>query len=278
MPRLLRTTPGPIAPGSTTECPRLFPELYTGGVAPHGAAKYHYDPANPNTKKFPPYYDDSVFLGEFDAGHAARGQARRAEPHLQDQQLPATAAQAHRRAAPFPFECDNPMDMQFGADGSFYLLTYGDGFFNVNPDAGMYRWDYVKGQRAPKAVLTADKTDGPSPLTVNFSSAGSLDADPGDSIRFEWDFGDGSPISTEPEPDARLHQGRPLHGRADGDRLVRARRRRRSTIITVGQHQPDGRRRRAARRRPVLLRRQDPVQGHGHRSGGSGRSTATTSR
>ena len=28
-------------------------------------AKYHYDPANPNTKKFPPYYDNSVILGEF---------------------------------------------------------------------------------------------------------------------------------------------------------------------------------------------------------------------
>ena len=60
-----RRRPGPIAPGSTTECPRLFPELFTGGVGPHGAAKYHYDPANPNTKKFPPYYDNSVFLGEF---------------------------------------------------------------------------------------------------------------------------------------------------------------------------------------------------------------------
>ena len=45
-----------------------------------------------------------------------------------------------------------------GADGSFYLLTYGDGFFATNPDAGMYRWDYVKGQRAPKAVLT-DRQD-----------------------------------------------------------------------------------------------------------------------
>ena len=45
------------------------------------------------------------------------------------------------------------MDMQFGADGAFYLLTYGDGFYAINPDAGMYKWDYVKGQRAPKAVL-----------------------------------------------------------------------------------------------------------------------------
>ena len=44
----------------------------------------------------------------------------------------------------------------------------------------MYKWEYVKGQRAPKAVLTTDKTDGASPLTVNFSSAGSLDEDPGE--------------------------------------------------------------------------------------------------
>ena len=43
--------------------------------------------------------------------------------------------------------------MQFGADGAFYLLTYGDGFFAANADAGMYKWEYVKGQRAPNAVL-----------------------------------------------------------------------------------------------------------------------------
>ena len=52
------------------------------------------------------------------------------------------------------------MDMQWGADGKFYLLTYGDGFFNINPDAGMYRWEYVKGQRAPKAVL--ERATGPT--------------------------------------------------------------------------------------------------------------------
>jgi PKD repeat protein len=100
----------------------------------------------------------------------------------------------------FTFECDNPMDMQWGDDGSFYLLTYGDGFFNINPDAGMYRWDYVKGTRAPKAVVSADRTDGPVPLTVNFSSAGSKDDDPGDSITFDWDFGDGTAHSIDPNP------------------------------------------------------------------------------
>ena len=43
------------------------------------------------------------------------------------------------------------MDLQFGADGNFYLLTYGDGFFAANADAGMYRWEYTKGPQAPRA-------------------------------------------------------------------------------------------------------------------------------
>jgi PKD repeat protein/glucose/arabinose dehydrogenase len=189
----------PPAPGSTTPCPRLFPELYTGGVGPHGIAKYHYDPANPNPKKFPPYYDNSVILGEF-----TQDTMREAKLDSQNRIFKVNkfldCGQALQPNPAFPFECDNPMDMQWGADGSFYLLTYGDGFFNINLDAGMYRWDYVKGTRPPKAVLTTDRTDGPTPLTVNFSSAGSLDEDPADSIRFEWDFGDGSAHSIDPNP------------------------------------------------------------------------------
>ena len=193
-------TPGPIAPGSTTECPRLFPELYTGGVGPHGMTKYNYDPANPNPKKFPPYYDDSVIFGEW-----TQDTLREAKLDDQNRMFKINGfldcgSRANTAAGTFLFECDNPMDMQWGADGAFYLLTYGNGFNVISPDAGMYKWEYVKGKRAPKAVLTTDKTDGASPLTVNFSSAGSLDEDPGDSIRFEWDFGDGSPISTEPNP------------------------------------------------------------------------------
>jgi len=192
-------TPGPTAPGSTTECPRLFPELYTGGVAPHGIAKYKFDPDNPNPKKFPPYYDDSVILGEF-GQDTMREMKLDGDNHVQKINPFLDCGQANVANSPFMFECDNPMDMQWGADGAFYLLTYGDGFFNINADAGMYRWDYVKGQRAPRAVMSADRTNGGLPLTVNFSSEGSLDEDPGDSIRYEWDFGDGSPISLEANP------------------------------------------------------------------------------
>ena len=191
-------TPGPAAPGSTTECPRLFPELYTDGVGPHGIAKYNYDPNNPNPKKFPPYYDESVILGEFteDTMREAKLDSQNRIQKINNF-LDCGAVVANPT---FLFECDTPMDMQFGDDGAFYLLTYGDGFFNINPDAGMYKWEYVKGQRAPRAVINTNRTDGPAPLTVNFSSEGSMDPDPGDSIRFEWDFGDGTPTSIEPNP------------------------------------------------------------------------------
>jgi PKD repeat protein len=189
--------PGTPVPGSSTSCPRLFPELYTGGVGPHGSAKYHYDPANPNPKKFPPYYDNHIFLGEF------------TQDTLRDLVLDSNNNVfkitrlldcGQRPNSGFPFECDNPMDMQFGADGDFYLLTYGDGFFNINPDAGMYKWQYVKGQRAPTVGMSSDRSDGALPLTVNFSSAGTSDADPGDSISYDWDFGDGTAHSLDPNP------------------------------------------------------------------------------
>ena len=220
------TTPGPIAPGSTTECPRLFPELYTGGVGAHGAAKYNYDPANPNPKKFPAYYDESVFLGEFT-------QDTLRELKLDSQNRVFKINNALDCGAfggtAFPFECDSPMDMQFGADGAFYLLTYGDGFFNINADAGMYKWEYVKGQRAPSAVLhdRPDQRPGAADGEVLRASARS-DADPGDSIRFEWNFGDGTPISTEANPTHIYTTAGQLHGGPEGARLVRVSRPRRA--------------------------------------------------
>ena len=196
-------TPGPNAPGSFSECARLFPELYQGGVGPHGAAKYNYNPANTNPSKFPPYYDDSIVLGEF-----TQDTLREIKTDSQNRifkingmlDCGAVAGFNNVTTAPFEFECDNPEDLQWGADGNLYLLTYGDGFFAINGDAGMYKWEYVKGQRSPKSVIKTDRTDGALPLTVQFTGTGSSDPDPGDSIRYEWDFGDGSAISEEANP------------------------------------------------------------------------------
>ncbi|HEY6888856.1 MAG TPA: ThuA domain-containing protein [Solirubrobacter sp.] len=192
----------PIAKGSTTPCPRLFPDLYTGGVAPHGIAKYKYDPLNPNTTKFPPYYDDKIVLGEF-GQNTLRELILDSQNHVQkiNQFMNCTAQTAATLGSPTtPFECTNPMDMFWGSDGDFYLMTYGNGFFNINPGAAIFKWSYQKGQRPPVAVVKADKTDGALPLTVKFSSVGSNTPEPSESISYSWNFGDGSPLSTDPNP------------------------------------------------------------------------------
>jgi PKD repeat protein len=48
--------------------------------------------------------------------------------------------------------------------------------------------------QAPTAVLTASPVSGTAPLVVNFSAAGSTDAD-GSIVTYEWNFGDGSPLA-----------------------------------------------------------------------------------
>jgi PKD repeat protein/type 1 glutamine amidotransferase len=188
--------------GSGGTCPQLFPELGTGGVGPHGAATYEFDPDNPSETKFPPYYDGAMILGEFtrdwlrEVRFDSRGGIHKINNVL-------NCGAALQPTPSFPFECDSPMDMQFGSDGAFYLLTYGDGFFNANPDAGLYKWEYVAGSQKPRAVMSATPTNGTAPLQVQFSSTGSSDPDENDSIRFDWDFGvpgTDADQSTDPNP------------------------------------------------------------------------------
>ena len=73
---------------------------------------------------------------------------------------------------------DNPMDMEFGPDGALYVLEYGDGFFAENPDAQLARIDFIgPAATTPRAEVAADPTAGMAPLTVQFSSDGTTDAD-----------------------------------------------------------------------------------------------------
>jgi PKD repeat protein len=52
----------------------------------------------------------------------------------------------------------------------------------------------VGGAQRPTAVISADVTSGPAPLTVNFSAAGSSDAD-GTISAYAWSFSDGGSAS-----------------------------------------------------------------------------------
>ena len=50
------------------------------------------------------------------------------------------------------------MDMEFGPDGSLYLLEWGSDFGGGNNDSGLYRIDYIQGGRRPVAKATGTPT------------------------------------------------------------------------------------------------------------------------
>jgi glucose/arabinose dehydrogenase/Ca2+-binding RTX toxin-like protein len=84
-----------------------------------------------------------------------------------------------------------PIAMVFGPNGSgeaLYYTTFANG-------GEVHRIVYTGGgSSAPDAVLNADPTSGSPPLAVSFDASGSRDPDPGDTLAYVWDFGDGSPI------------------------------------------------------------------------------------
>jgi type 1 glutamine amidotransferase len=135
----------------TTACPQLFPELGPGGgVGPHGASPYDFDRKLRAAGKFPEYYDGSFIFGEFTRDYLreirrdSRGEIFKINNALNCGSVnvppqPPTVPTPER-----PFDCDSPMDMKFGPDGNFYLLTYGDGFFQANADAQLVKFSYVK--------------------------------------------------------------------------------------------------------------------------------------
>ncbi len=85
------------------------------------------------------------------------------------------------------------LDLDVGPDGALYALA---------PYSGkIVRIGYTNGgstNQDPVAAATANKTSGPAPLDVNFSSAGSNDPD-GNPLSYLWNFGDGT-TSTAANP------------------------------------------------------------------------------
>lgn len=95
----------------------------------------------------------------------------------------------------FPWTGTQVMDSVFGPDGALYVLDYGTGANNQ----ALYRVEHLAGSnRSPVARAAADRTSGPTPLAVSFSSAGSADPE-GGNLTYAWDFGDGA-TSTAANP------------------------------------------------------------------------------
>nr|WP_216853655.1 ThuA domain-containing protein [Phytoactinopolyspora halotolerans] len=164
------------------------PEFGSGSESPMAGPVYRYDPDLESETKFPEFYDGQFFAYEF---------GRR---WIKNISLDADGSPL--AIGPFSDFMENTqlMDLEFGPEGSLYVLDYGTGFFNGDENSALYRIDYVKGVRSPVAKATAEPTSGLAPLTVQFTADGSDDPDPGDVISYAWDFdGDGTTDSTEPD-------------------------------------------------------------------------------
>ncbi|MGA9747953.1 MAG: PQQ-dependent sugar dehydrogenase [Nocardioides sp.] len=161
-----------------------FPALETGGIGPMAGPAYAFDKADRKGKRpvgWPKYFDGMPLFYEWTRDYIKgfRLDARGAVSSIEDV-LPSVIA-------------DNPMDLEFGPDGALYMLEYGDGFFAENPEAQLSRIDFIGqgGNHSPVPAVSADPTNGATPLEVTFSSEGTADPD-GDRVRYAWDFeGDG---------------------------------------------------------------------------------------
>ncbi|RPA67948.1 PKD domain-containing protein [Cyclobacteriaceae bacterium YHN15] len=165
-----------------------FPLVRSGGRNAMAGPVFYHDLFPKTEVKFPKYYHGKLFIYDwmrnwiFTVTFDDNGDFVSMEEFM-----PST-------------EFDKPMDMQFGPDGSLYILEYGTYWSAQNDDSGIYKIEFNPGNRKPTAKASVDRNQGAAPLTVQFSSEGSSDLD-GDELGFDWDFyGDGSIISKERNP------------------------------------------------------------------------------
>ncbi|GGM90062.1 hypothetical protein GCM10010967_23710 [Dyadobacter beijingensis] len=152
----------------------LFPHLGTGGKSPMTGPVFYSDAHQKSERAFPDYYNGKLFIFEWMrdwinvVSLKPDGRYDHIEPFMPKTQF------------------DHPIDMEFGPDGTMYLLEYGTYWFAQNANSRLVRIDYAEGNRPPVAKVSADRTVGAAPLTVQFSAKGTMDFDAGDQLSYEW--------------------------------------------------------------------------------------------
>ncbi|MEE6283344.1 PQQ-dependent sugar dehydrogenase, partial [Georgenia sp. MJ170] len=163
----------------------------TGGQAPMGGPIYRFDEELDSPTKFPETWDGVAFMAEFSQDYIAAFE-------MDELSSAGEVTDIHNFLPNEVLETENAppwsgiMDMEFGPDGSMYVLEYGKGFFTQNPEAGIYRIDHNPDNKTPRAAFTADPVSGSdAPLEVAFDASDSFDPEEGE-LTYEWDFdGDG---------------------------------------------------------------------------------------
>ena len=168
-----------------------YPWVLTGGANPMAGPVYHSADYTDAKDKMPKYLDgkflayewmrDWIYLVSMDKDGKYVG-AERFMPNM---------------------KFNHPMDMAFANDGTLYVLDYGLQWFAQNEEATLSHITFNSGNRKPVVKVKSDKKAGSKPLTVQFSSDGTMDYD-GDALTYSWNFGEGIPLSHLPNPKTKF--------------------------------------------------------------------------
>ena len=170
----------------------LFPELFQNaagnGIGPMGGPAMVFDNSIRSPFRFPRVFEGQPIFYEWTRDYAKVFELN--EPHGnrftgEIEHLFGGAASQSPNVV-----LDNPMDMEFGPENALYTLEYGTGFFAELPAAQLARIDYVRGGEYTPVVRASGtpSTATAPPLTVQFSSAGTMDRNTGDRLAYAWDF------------------------------------------------------------------------------------------
>ena len=170
---------------------KLFPHLGTGGKSPIGGPVFYTgqykDRINDTTRHLHAHFNNKVFIAEW----------------LRDWINVLTIGEDGKLDSIEPFMSSttfhHPIDLEIGPDGVLYVLEYGTNWFARNADAGLYKIEYLRGNRSPIVKASADKTAGSIPLTVKFSSKGSFDPD-SSALQYKWYFDGEGVQASEADP------------------------------------------------------------------------------
>jgi glucose/arabinose dehydrogenase/PKD repeat protein len=132
----------------------------TGSSSVSGLAFYKTGP-------YPDEYDEALFFADY--ARDCIWVMRKGANGLPD---PATRTT-------FVAGATTPVDLQIGPKGDLFYVDIIGGTIR--------RIEYSAANQPPTAVAEANRTYGPTPLTVNFDGSGSTDPD-GDALSYEWDF------------------------------------------------------------------------------------------
>ena len=185
-----------------------FPSLGKGGRTACAGPVFHYQSRFKRTGGFPEHFDNCLLFFDWQRPFIKWARLDKKSnligvEDFTDAVLVANGDGAKNASGRLVIK--RPVDAYFGPDGCLYLLDYGE-TWGVNADAKLLKISYIHGNVPPVAVAQATPAVGREPLTVQLSSAGTLDHDK-DRLKLEWRLFPGDQlISTGANPPLTIEQ------------------------------------------------------------------------